>query len=119
MPLLLVAWTFAIWTLRIRNVLAADDGAGALVVPIGLTVLAIAAVVDRRRGTLALAAATALVWLVRVPLVLSNDHGAAFTIVHVMLALVSWFLAALAVRSVRRSGTHRDGRRPEGIATAS
>jgi hypothetical protein len=114
-PLLLVAWTVAIWTVRIRNIATSDAGVGALVVPVVLTALAIAALVDRRRGSLALAAATIVVWAVRVPLVLVHDHGAAFKLVHVALALVS---VGLAVTVLRRDGARRSGRRPGKVATS-
>lgn len=100
MPLLLVAWTIAIWTVRIRNVVRSDAGAASLVAPIALTVLAVAALIDRRRGTVALAGTTIVLWLVRVPLVLVHHHSAPFKVVHVVLALISWALAVGALRSV-------------------
>lgn len=98
----LVAWTLFIWATRIRNVVADDGGLAELVVPVGLVLVAVATLVDRRSLPL-LAAVTVVVWLVRVPLVLSRDHDAAFVVVHVALALVSISLAVLALRADRRA----------------
>lgn len=110
-PVLLVVWTVLTWTVRIRNVLTAHQGAGSLVVPVLLTVLAVAALVDRRRGGLALAAVTIAVWLVRVPLVLVHHHPLDFKVVHLVLALISWALAGLTLRvlTARRQSPARLG----------
>lgn len=92
-------WTLLVWGTRIRNVVQ-DDGLGwSLLVPLGMTVLAVAALVERRRLLLVLAAATVALWAVRLPLVLVHDHGAAFTIVHAFLAVVSVALAIVTSRS--------------------
>jgi hypothetical protein len=101
-PLALPIWTLLIWTTRIRNLGAGDWSATDLVLPIGLTVLAVVALVDRRRGVPALAAATVAVWAIRLPLVLVHDHGAAFKLVHAVLALVSFGLAYGSWRAVSR-----------------
>jgi hypothetical protein len=95
-------WTLLIWTTRIRNVVAGDWSAADLVLPVGLTVLAVLALVRRRPGLQVLAAATAAVWVVRLPLVLVHDHPAAFKVVHAVLAVVSLALAALTWRAVTR-----------------
>ena len=95
----LVAWTVLVWTTRIRNILSDDGGVPDLLLPLGLTALAVVALVDRRRGVPALAAATLAVWAVRVPMILVHDHSAAFVAVHLVLAVVSVSLAAWAHRS--------------------
>jgi hypothetical protein len=95
----LALWTLFTWGTRIRNVVADDAaGMGDLVVPVGLTALAVAALVDRRRGGRALALATVVVWAVRVPLVLAHDHSGSFKLVHVVLAAISVGLAAAVLR---------------------
>jgi NADH:ubiquinone oxidoreductase subunit K len=98
-------WTLLIWATRIRNILG-DDGHSRteLVVPVVLTVLAVAALLDRNRGLRALAAVTVGVWAIRLPLVLVHDHGAAFKVVHAVLAVVS---IALAVAAWRSAATRR------------
>lgn len=94
-------FTFVVWTTRIRNIVADDWTWPELIVPIGLTALAVAAVVRRRPWLAALAGATVAVWVVRAPLVLVRDHGVAFKVVHVVLAVASIALAAGAWRAVR------------------
>ena len=101
----LALWTLLVWGTRISNILSDDGGTGALVVAVGLTALAVAAVASLLGARLpwavpALAVATLVVWAVRVPLLLGNGHGAAFVVVHVVLAVVS---AALAVAALRTS----------------
>ena len=97
-------WTLLIWGTRIRNVVQ-DDGVGwSLLVPMAMTVLAVAALVGRRRSVLVLAGATVALWALRLPLVLVHDHGAAFKIVHAVLAVVS---VALAIVTSRASVRHR------------
>jgi hypothetical protein len=97
-PLVLALWTLLTWTVRIRNVVQSDQGAGSLVLPVGLTALAVWTLADRRRGGLALAGATIAAWFVRVPLVLVHDHPVGFKVVHVVLAAVSITLAGLTLR---------------------
>jgi hypothetical protein len=95
-------WTVLIWTTRIRNIVAGDWSASDLVLPIGLSVLAVLALMRRRPGLQVLAVATAAVWLVRLPLVLVHDHAAAFKVVHAVLAVISLALAAGTWRAVTR-----------------
>ena len=96
-------WTLLIWTTRIRNILGNDGHSRVeLLVPLALTVLGIAALLDRRRGVRALAVATVGIWAVRLPLVLVHDHAAAFKVVHAVLAVVSIGLAAAAWSSSGR-----------------
>lgn len=99
MPLALPIWTLLIWATRVRNVVADGGGPAELIVPGVLTLLAVAALLDRRRGLLALAGVTIAVWAVRLPLVLVRDHAAAFKVVHAVLAVVSVILAVLAWRA--------------------
>ena len=92
-------WTLLIWTTRIRNILGADGHARVeLLVPVALTVLAVAALVDRQRGRglRALVVATVGIWAVRLPLVLVHHHDAPFKVVHAVLAVVSIGLAVAA-----------------------
>ena len=97
----LAAWTLAVWAGRVRNVLADGGGAGDLIVPVGLLMLAVLALVAPRRAWI-LASVTIGVWAVRLPLVLVHDHPAGFKIVHTVLAAVSVGLAVWALRSARR-----------------
>jgi hypothetical protein len=99
--LALAAWTLAIWTGRVRNVLADGGGAADLVVPVGLLILAVLALVSPRRAWI-LAVATIGVWAVRLPLVLAHDHSIGFKVVHTVLAAVSIGVATWALRSVDR-----------------
>lgn len=113
----LVAWTLFVWTSRIRNIWADDtlstsEQVSSTALALSFTVLAIVAAVTVLRpvsrrgaafGVVALAAWTVAVWAVRTPAILVHDHSAAFTVVHVVLAVVSVALAALAVREVRRA----------------
>ena len=105
MALLLVfaGWTLFVWGTRISNVLSDGGGAPALVVAVGLVVLAVAVAWHAVRGRWAwsvpaLAAATLGVWAVRLPGVLLHDHSAAFKAVHVALGAVSVGLALAALR---------------------
>jgi hypothetical protein len=100
--LALPIWTLFVWATRLRIIADQDQSKSAVIVPIVLTVLAVAALVDKRRGVLALAAVTTLVWVVRLPFVLVHDHSAGFKIVHAALAVVSLALAFGAVRAVSR-----------------
>lgn len=93
--------TFLIWTTRIRNIVTDDWTWPELIVPIGLTVLAAAALVRRWPWLAALAGATIAVWAVRVPLVVVRDHAVGFKVVHVVLAAVSITLAVGAWRATR------------------
>lgn len=95
-------WTLLIWTTRIRNILSDDGSRMALIVPVVLTVLAIAALVERRRWLASLVVATMAVWLVRLPLLLGRDHSLGFKLVHAALAGVSVWLAVGAWRALRQ-----------------
>jgi NADH:ubiquinone oxidoreductase subunit K len=96
----LPVWTLLIWTTRIRNILGnRGHSTTELVVPLALTALAVAGLVDRRRGVRALAIVTVGVWAVRLPLVLAHHHPAGFKAVHAVLAVVSIALAVGAWRA--------------------
>lgn len=111
--LALVAWTFLVWTTRINNILtddALDSGEKALRVALALSFTALAALVSwawTKRATwlgqavLALGVWTVGVWVVRAVGIAFADHDAAFIAVHLVLAVVSTVLAALAVREHR------------------
>jgi hypothetical protein len=98
----LPVWTLLIWTTRIRNIVTGDWSVADLVVPAGLTLLAVLALVRRRPGLELLAAATVLAWAVRLPLVLVHDHPIGFKVVHAVLAVVSVALAAASWRALNR-----------------
>jgi hypothetical protein len=100
--LALPIWTLFVWATRIRIILSQDGSRSAVIVPVVLTVLAIAALVERRRWLAALAAATIAVWVVRLPLVLIHHHSVGFKVVHAALAAVSIWLAAGAWRALRQ-----------------
>jgi hypothetical protein len=99
--LALPIWTLLVWATRIRIILTQDAELTDLVVPVVLSVLAIGALIERRRWLASLAAATVAVWLVRLPLVMLHDHAAAFKVVHAALAVVSIWLALAAWRALR------------------
>jgi hypothetical protein len=99
--LVLAGWTLAIWTGRVRNVVADGGEAADLIVPVGLLGLAVLALVAPRRAWI-LATTTVAVWLVRLPLVLVHDHSAGFKVVHSVLAAVSIGLAVWVLRSAGR-----------------
>jgi hypothetical protein len=103
MALGLALWSLFVWGTRIRNVVGAGGGAVSLLVPGGLTALAVASLVDRRRMAPVLAAATIAVWGVRLPFVLAHDHPAGFKVVHTVLAAISVGLAVLVLRAARSS----------------
>lgn len=118
----LVAWTFLVWTTRISNIWGDDDLTssekwGRTGLAMSFTVLAAAvAVALWRRATwlrpavLALAGWTTAVWIVRAVGIATGDHEATFIAVHIILAVVSIALSALAVRSLQPelSHPHRD-----------
>ncbi|MEY2591711.1 MAG: hypothetical protein QOJ67_3695 [Acidimicrobiaceae bacterium] len=96
----LPVWTLLIWTTRVRNILGnRGHSATELILPLVLTALAVAALVDRRRGLRPLAFVTVGVWAVRLPFVLVHDHPAGFKVVHAVLAAVSIALAGVAWRA--------------------
>jgi hypothetical protein len=119
----LVAWTLLVWTTRIGNIWG-DDGLdtagkiGRTALALSFTVLAVAVAVAAwrrasaalRLSVLALAGWTTAVWLVRSVDITAGDHEVGFKVVHLVLAVVSIALAALAVRQIRAT--------PEPSATA-
>jgi hypothetical protein len=109
----LAAWSLLVWTTRIRNIWGDDDlttaeAWGRTALALSFTVLGLAvgyAVVRQaawlRPTVLGLAAWTIAVWAVRAAGIASGDHDAAFIAVHLVLAIISALLAALAIREVR------------------
>lgn len=110
----LVAWTVLVWTTRISNIwgddaLSSGQKWGRTALALSFTVLALAvAVALWQRSTWlrpavgALAAWTLGVWVVRAVGIATGDHSAAFVAVHLVLAVVSIALSALAVRATVR-----------------
>ena len=96
-------WTLFVWATRVRIILNQDGSKTAVIVPVVLTVLAIAAIVDRRRWLPPLIVATVAVWVVRLPLVLVHHHSAPFKLVHAALAVISLGLSWGSWRALRRS----------------
>lgn len=103
----LPAWTLLVWATRIRIILGQDGSRTAVIVPVLLTVLAVATFVDRRRWLPRLVIATVAVWAVRLPLVLVHDHSVGFKLVHAALAIVSLALSWTAWRAIPVSPTRR------------
>ena len=99
----LPVWTLFVWATRIRIILRQDGSRSAVIVPVVLTVFAVAALVDRRRWSPALIVATVAVWVVRLPLVLVHHHSVAFKVVHVTLAVISLALSWATWRALRPS----------------
>ena len=97
----LPVWTLLVWATRIRNIMEQDGSAAELIVPSVLTVLAVVALLDRRRGLWALVVATVGVWAVRLPFVLVHHHSVPFKLVHTALAVISVGLAVAAVNRLR------------------
>ena len=109
------AWNAAIWLLRIRNIVLADElslGARllwmvpALVFGLGGLVCLVAWWSGGSvpiRLLVAVASATILYWPVRTLLILLGGHTVGFVVVHLVLAAVSVALAFAAGRQVRRS----------------
>ena len=106
----LVAWTFLVWTTRIRNIWTDDALSGgeqwsrtALAASFTLLALWVSVALvrrspRRRTAVVALAAWTVGVWIVRAVGIAGADHDAGFIAVHLVLAAVSIALSALAVR---------------------
>lgn len=109
----LVAWTFLVWTARIRNIWTDDElstgeqwGRTALALSFTALALVVAVALWRRpawrpAAVGALGAWTTAVWLVRSVGIATADHRAAFIAVHLILAAISITLSALAWREVR------------------
>ena len=110
----LVGWTFLVWTTRIRNIwtddaLTTGEQWGRTALAGSFTLLAVVVLAGRwQRATWpapavqALAAWTTVVWIVRAVGIATADHDAGFVAVHLVLAVVSIALSALAVREGRR-----------------
>ena len=108
----LAAWSLLVWTTRIRNIwsddaLSTGEQWGRTALALSFTVLAIAVgiAVYRRASwlrpvVLALSGWTVVVWVVRSVGIASADHEGAFIAVHLVLAVISITLAALAAREV-------------------
>lgn len=109
----LVVWTFVVWTTRIGNIwgddaLSTGDKWTRTALALSFTALAVtvAWALWRRAtwlgtATRALAAWTVAVWLVRGVDIATGDHDASFIAVHLVLAVVSIALAALATDIAR------------------
>ena len=100
---LLALWTLFTWGLRVRNAVSDGDGVLSFVAPAVLLLLAVLTLVRACRWAPLLALASIVAWVVRVPILLTNDRGAAFVVVHVGLAVVTWVLAALVIRSTSKA----------------
>ena len=108
----LVAWTFLVWTTRIRNIwtdeaLTSGEQWARTALAGSFTVLAVAVVVALvqraswlRPAVGALALWSVVVWVVRSVGIASADHDAGFVAVHLVLAVVSALLSGLAWRQV-------------------
>ncbi|MGV3759439.1 MAG: hypothetical protein ACO1PW_07825 [Actinomycetota bacterium] len=108
----LVAWTFFVWTTRIRNIwtdeaLTTAEQWWRTALAGSFTVLAVAVVVALTRraawlrsAVLALAVWSVGVWVVRSIGNATADHEVGFVLVHLVLAVVSTVLSVLAVRAV-------------------
>ncbi|MDE0801863.1 MAG: hypothetical protein OSA99_00940 [Acidimicrobiales bacterium] len=119
--LVLAAWTFLVWTTRIRNIWT-DDAltTGGQVWRTALagifTVFAVGVVVLwRRRSDVAnwvraFAVWTIGVWAIRAVQIGLADHGVAFKLVHTVLAVVSVGLALWADRAAHETATERTSR---------
>lgn len=130
--LVLSAWTFLVWTTRIRNIWTDDElttsgqiGRTALALVFSGFAVAVVAVWLRARrggmwpGTRSLVRAFALwttgVWIIRGAQIALADQGAAFIAVHTVLALVSIMLAVWGDRGLRNH--QAAGREVTGIET--
>lgn len=115
--MLLVVWTFLVWTTRIRNIWGDDaltDGEkwGRTALALSFTVLAVAVAwaLYRRADWVALAVKvlagwTIGVWITRTIGIATGDHEASFIAVHLVLAVISCALAGLAVRAAAPAGS--------------
>ena len=113
----LAVWSLLVWTTRIRNIwtddaLSTGEQWGRTALALSFTGLALAvghAVYHRspwlRSVVLALAGWTVAVWVVRSVGIATADHEGAFIAVHLVLAVISIALAALATREVSRRST--------------
>ena len=108
----LVAWTFLVWTTRIRNIWT-DDALGvgeqwartALAGSFTVLAVAVAVALLQRASWLrpavgALATWSVAVWVVRSVGIATADHDLGFVVVHLVLAVVSASLSVFAWRQV-------------------
>lgn len=112
----LVVWTLGVWTTRINNIWADDAltttekwGRTALAASFTALVVAVVVALWRRAAWVRLAvgvlgAWTIVVWIVRSVGIATGGHDGAFVAVHLVLAVVSAALAALAWREQRVVG---------------
>ncbi len=119
--LVLAAWTFLVWTTRLRNIwtdnsLTTGGQLWRTAVAGVFTVFAAGTVVlwRRRHGAAtwvrAFAVWTIGVWAIRAVQIGLADHGAAFKVVHTVLAVVSTALAMWADSSARGVSSSRASR---------
>ena len=111
----LAVWSLLVWTTRIRNIWTDDELSSGeqwsrTALALSFTVLALLVGYAVLRGAkwrpLAvrlLAGWTIAVWVVRSIGIATADHDGAFIAVHLVLALVSVLLSALAIREAGRS----------------
>jgi hypothetical protein len=114
MVAVLVGWTLFVWTTRVGNIwrdhaLDAGQKLGRTGLALSFTALALVALVayvQRRpwlaQAVLVLAGWTTVVWIERSVGIVRDHHSAAFVTVHVILAVISITLSALAAKAVRR-----------------
>lgn len=119
--IVLVVWTFLVWTTRINNIWSDDalsdsDKWGRTALALSFTLLALAAAVALWRGAewlsgvlLVLTGWTIGVWLTRSVGIATGDHGAGFKVVHLVLAAVSIALSAATIHEHRREASELPG----------
>jgi hypothetical protein len=119
----LVAWTFLVWTTRIRNVwtdaaLTTGEQWARTALAASFTALALAVLVALLAGASwlrpsvgGLAGWSVVVWVVRSIGIATADHRLGFIVVHLVLAVVSAVLGALAWREVATA----DARTPSAV----
>jgi len=115
----LAVWSLLVWTTRIRNIwtddeLTAGEQWGRTALASSFTVLALAVLLGvyqrstwLRSAVVALVAWTIGVWVVRSIGIATADHEGAFIAVHLVLAVISITLAALAAREQSAQVTKR------------
>jgi len=109
-PVVLVVWTFLVWTTRFGTIWGDDEldtvgkwGRTALALTFTLLAALVAVAIWRRASTMlqlgvvALAGWTTVVWVVRAVGIVAADHELGFTVVHLVLAVVSTGLSAWAM----------------------
>lgn len=114
----LALWSLVLWTGRLGLAWGTSGSTGSKVlatVPVAIFValgVALAIVVlgrsspvlteVGRRFAVAVAVWSIGYWVVRLPFILTDGHGAGFKGVHAVLAVLTWTVAGLALRSLRR-----------------